>query len=199
MSKLKIMALGLAAASVIGGATVVGATTANAQSNSDTLVERIASKFNLNENDVSAVFDEYRDEKHQQMEARMSEALQQKVDDGVITTNQKAAIEDKLASLEQQRESERTALQTWADENGIDMKYLMSHGWHDSLDEAVTNGDLTTAQKDLITAKLDELKTQREARHNELQTWAEQQGLDLSQLNIFGRHGGFGYAGGRWM
>ncbi|HSX32525.1 MAG TPA: hypothetical protein VLF43_04625 [Candidatus Saccharimonadales bacterium] len=51
--------------------------------------------------------------------------LQRAVDDGKITTDQKSAIEAKQKELETKRESDRTALDKWASDNGIDTQYLM--------------------------------------------------------------------------
>ncbi len=42
-------------------------------SQSTTLVQKIATKFGLNQADVQAVFDEQRDEHHQQMQNRFEE------------------------------------------------------------------------------------------------------------------------------
>ncbi len=54
-----------------------------------------------------------------------TDRLQALVDKGTITADQKNKIEAKQAELKTKREAERTALETWAKDNGIDLKYLM--------------------------------------------------------------------------
>lgn len=51
--------------------------------------------------------------------------LQDAVDDGKITAEQKSTIEAKQDELEEKRQSDREALEQWAEDNGIDKRYLM--------------------------------------------------------------------------
>ena len=53
-----------------------------------------------------------------------SDYLQAAVDDGDITAEQKTAIEAKQDELQQARETAKADLEQWADDNGIDTKYL---------------------------------------------------------------------------
>lgn len=124
----------------------------NVQSSS--LITKIAQKFNLSEDDVKAVFEsnrqEHEQEKHQNYEAMLTEAVTQ----GKITEAQKQLIIAKNAEIKTvrdttmdhhkdltqeerqtqmtehhaQMEKDRDALEAWAKENGIDMKYLMMGG-----------------------------------------------------------------------
>ncbi|MCA9308935.1 hypothetical protein KC973_01015 [Candidatus Saccharibacteria bacterium] len=83
------------------------------------------------------------------------------VDDGTITSDQKAAIEAKLAELKEERESNRDEMK-----------------------------DLTPEER----------KAKHEEHRTELESWASEQGLDLSDLKgIFmgGRKGGMGPHGMR--
>ena len=61
-------------------------------------------------------------------EGGSSDRLQQLVTDGKITAEQKTKIEAKQAELKTKRKEAKTALHTWATENGIDAKYLMGFG-----------------------------------------------------------------------
>ncbi|MBU0618967.1 hypothetical protein KKD62_01900 [Patescibacteria group bacterium] len=78
------------------------------------------------------------------------------------------------------------------------------------LNEAIEGGDLTEAQKEAILAKKAEMQTncgefkdlspeerqkKMQAHKEEMQTWAEANGVDLSQMHPLlggGRQGGFG-------
>jgi replication initiation and membrane attachment protein DnaB len=121
----------------------------------DTLAQKIADKFGLNKDDVQAVFDEdrtehqvemeaEREERQDEMQSKFEEKLSQGVTDGKITEAQKELILAKHEELEVSRqdvtesfkdmtneerktamEEERKALETWANENGIDIEYFM--------------------------------------------------------------------------
>jgi len=113
----------------------------------DTLVQKIAEKFNLNQDDVQSVFDEVRSERQKEMQLKEEERLNQLVTDRKITKEQKNLIQKKQEELRSERESSRdsfkdltpeerkaqmekrrTELETWASENGIDIQYLMQFG-----------------------------------------------------------------------
>jgi methionine-rich copper-binding protein CopC len=139
----------VAAISVLG-AGLLTASTAFAQSEStsqnpmDSLVQKIAQKFNLNEDEVQAVFDEAHKERHAQMKAGFEERLSTYVSQGKITEEQKQLILQKHEEMEAEREanketfrnlskeerrsqmeSKHAELEAWAKENGIDLQYLM--------------------------------------------------------------------------
>jgi chromosome segregation ATPase len=128
--------------------------TSNTADPMSSLVQKIASKFNLNKDDVQKLFDEDRTAHQAEREQHIATRLQGFVDDGTITAAQKTAIENKLKELKAERESDKETLK-----------------------------DLTDTQR---KAKMDEKKT-------ELESWAKEQGLDLSKLKgIFGGPGGHG-------
>ena len=54
--------------------------------------------------------------------------LQTLVDKGTITADQKTKIEAKQKELEAKREENKTAIEKWATDNGIDAKYLLGGG-----------------------------------------------------------------------
>lgn len=99
------------------------------------LVENLASKFNLDPAAVEQVFEDTEDE-------RRSERLQEAVDDGDITAEQKTMIESKLdeheAKIQEINDKELTAterieamqglreeMEDWADENDIPSMFIM--------------------------------------------------------------------------
>jgi hypothetical protein len=141
--------LTVAAVSVLG-AGLLTATTAFAQNEStaqdpmNSLVQKIADKFNLNKDEVQAVFDESHKERHAEMKAKFEDTLSQYVSEGKITEEQKQKILEKHKEMQSEREANREAfrnlsdeerraqmeqkhaeLKQWAEENGIELEYLM--------------------------------------------------------------------------
>lgn len=147
--KIKLSALALAGAGFIGFAGLSGATFANRNSEEGGLASRLAIKFGLNRDEVSAEIDAYYKEKHSvreaEMKAKLSEYLQKKVDEGKLTSDQKTALEAKLGEL------------------------------HDKYKEA-------REHKEGSDLSLEERKAQREAEREELEAWAEQQGINLDEV-----------------
>lgn len=183
-------------ASLTGIGAVSAATTGTG---GDSLVSKIAQKFNLKESDVQAVFDEAKTEREAKHQAALSDHLQQLVDDGKITANQKTLIENKVTELQKAREDERTALEAWAKEKGIDVKYVMmgGHGGDtDRLQQLVDDGKITADQKTAIAAKQDELKDKRDADRDALEKWASDNNIDAKYLMMGGGRGGHGGPGG---
>lgn len=146
----------------VGLSTVAGVGMASAESGTSgstdpmsSLVQKIASKFNLNQADVQKVFDEDRSARETEREQKQAERLQKLVDDGTITATQKTAIEAKIKELKSEREAnkdemknlsaeerkakmdtKKTELEAWAKEQGIDLSKLQGifmgggHGPH---------------------------------------------------------------------
>jgi hypothetical protein len=130
----------------IAGLGVASAATDSSTTKSDgmsSLVDKIADKFNLNKQEVEAVFEEERTEREAEMQQKLEERLTQAVTDGKITEAQKDKILAKHKELKSQMESNREAmkdktkdeirtlmeqqreeLQTWAEENDIPEEYM---------------------------------------------------------------------------
>jgi len=133
---IKKMALLPLAVLAIGGVVFLGANSVSARSPTDTLTEKIATRFNLDEGEVEKFFDELKEEKQADREVKMSEYLQKKVDEGVISEEQKTQLEEKRAEVfeaiidikEQGLPKEETMqkikeihkdFKSWADQNDI--------------------------------------------------------------------------------
>lgn len=144
----------LAIAGLVAGITTAGITgvgIANAATDTSTtntnpmssLVDAIASKFNLNKSEVQAVFDTQRSQMEANREAEAKEQVAQAVTDGKITQSQADQINAKRAELQEEREArkdtaptksreemksemdaKRTELEQWAKDNGISTEYL---------------------------------------------------------------------------
>ncbi|MEK7626107.1 MAG: hypothetical protein AAB423_01980 [Patescibacteria group bacterium] len=119
----------------------VGLTSAQTSSSGDTLVDKIATKFNLDKDEVKKVFDEEHASRRAEHEKAMSDKLQKLVDEGKLTTDQKSKIESKFKEMKQQREANKDndlteeerkaemeknhqALEKWAKENKIDLSLI---------------------------------------------------------------------------
>ena len=139
----------------IGASTMVGMGLAHAATSmatgQQTLVDKIAKKFNLKTEDVQKVFDEERTA-HQAEEAQQIKTkLDQAVKDGKITQAQEDKLIAKQKELQATRqanrdtmknktdaerktamEAERTAFKQWLTDNGISEEYgrLIQHGGH---------------------------------------------------------------------
>lgn len=131
---------------LVGGNMVSAESSDSASTGTDpmsSLVDKIASKFNLNKTEVQAVVDEQRTTMEAERESKRAEKLQALVDAGTITAAQKTAIEAKIKEMHTERESEKgsfkdltddqrkvkmeekkTELEAWAKEQGIDLAKL---------------------------------------------------------------------------
>lgn len=166
---------------LIGGASM--SAFAQGNPNGDTLVDKIASKFSLNKDEVKAVFDEERQAHEEDRRAERDAKLQSKVNDGTITAEQKAAIEQKEEEMHTARDETKTSLDEWASQNNIDAKYVMMRGGQtggksDRLQKAVDDGSITAEQKALIEQKQQEIKANFESKRDAMQKWAEENGID---------------------
>ena len=142
---MKKALLATGATTIVGlasfGAVASAATSGNANSG-DTLVDKIATKFNLNKSDVQAVFDEDRQAHQAKMDQKMEDRLNQAVKDGKITSDQKDQILAKhkeiqayMESLKDKTPEERRTLmkskmdemRQWAEDNGLS-DYMMMRG-----------------------------------------------------------------------
>lgn len=156
---MKSLTKSLIVASVVGtlgtGALFTGAI-ASAETSTSTnnpmssLVDKIASTFNLDKTKVQAVFDQQRSEMDAKRDAEVATRLNTLVSEGTITAQQKTAIEEKLAEMKKERESstdnfkdmtdeqrkaamdkKKSDLEAWAKEQGLDLtklKGIFGHG-----------------------------------------------------------------------
>ena len=143
----QMLTVGLLTATVVGGGLFAVSANAATNTGDDTLATKIATKFNLNKDEVQTVVTEFRTEKQAEHQAerkiRVEERLTQAVKDGKLTEAQKTKIIEYMASQESFFESlkdktdeeRKTAMEThkaevqkWATDNGIDAQYLMPGG-----------------------------------------------------------------------
>jgi hypothetical protein len=146
--KKALLAAGAITTLSLAGVVGVNNVSANNGSNEvgiSNLVSKIAEKFNLNEEEVQAVFNEEREARQAEHQQKLEERLAQAVEDGNITEDQKSAILEKLAELHDEHESlkdlgpeerrdamkdKREELKQWANDNDIPLRYLVPFGGH---------------------------------------------------------------------
>lgn len=120
-----VLALGVVASIGYFGVNSVLADDDNPMHN--TLISRIAQKFNLKEDDVKAVFEAVRDEHQEQMKKDREESLSKAVSDGVITEKQKQAILVKMDENMGLRNVRREEMRSWFLSQGIDETKLRDY------------------------------------------------------------------------
>ena len=104
------------------------------------VIQALVDRFNLDPDEVQIVVDEYREDMHQQMTQTFEDRLNDAVDNGGITPEQKQLILEKHEQMmsdkenfsnlseEEQREMKLTYhedLEAWAEENGINLRLIM--------------------------------------------------------------------------
>ncbi len=120
-----VLALGIIASVGYFGSSYVLADNDNPMH--QTLISRIAQKFNLKEADVEAVFEAVRDEKQEEMKQERAERLSQAVKDGVITEAQKTTLLAKMEEHIGERRVNRLEMQNWYKSEGIDETKLREY------------------------------------------------------------------------
>jgi hypothetical protein len=191
--KKSLVAVGVLASVGLVGVNSTGMVSAATGASSNSLVFKIAQKFNLNQDDVQAVFDAEKAQKDAERQAELSTRLQTAVNNSQITGTQKTLIENKLKELRAAREAERAALEAWAKEKDLDIRYLMGRPQDSDLQTLVDEGKITAEQKAAIEAKRAELQDKREAARSALQQWAKDNIIDQKYLKM---GGGSGLKGG---
>jgi hypothetical protein len=144
--KLIVPAVALGAVVSFVGADVVSAE--ETDQGPERMIERLAERFGLNQDEVKSFFESEREASQAKRQAALEERLSEAVSEGRLSEEQKQLILDKREELRAEREanresyrdmdrderreerkSRRDALQAWAEENGIDMRYLVGrHG-----------------------------------------------------------------------
>lgn len=140
----KRIALSLGALALVAGTTYlatnkVSAFMGNGNVDENPMVQKLAERFGLNQDELKSFFEEEREAHQEKMQAQFEERLNQAVADGKITEAQKQLILQKHEELraarqenreekQEDRETRRAELEAWAKEKGIDMKFFSMGG-----------------------------------------------------------------------
>jgi len=140
--KNKLILPAVAVLSVVGLA--VGAVGASAhfmgQADNAEMTKTLAQKLGVSEDKIKQAFDDMHSERMTKMKADLESKLTQAVKDGKITEAQKSAILEKFGQvkvktfekkegmtedqIKAEMESRKKELETWAQQNGIDLQVL---------------------------------------------------------------------------
>lgn len=167
IKKPALIAGALAVVSLAGLGTAGAAyATTNNSAGADSLAQKIATKFNLNINDVKAVFDEDRSAHEAQRAADQAARLAQAVKDGKLTQEQADHITSALKEIDTLRGTARPNEQTdtvhtqikakmdelrnWAQTNNIDVR-LIGPGGHMGMGHRPDDTDQTSTQNSTST------------------------------------------------
>jgi len=136
----KYMIATIGTAAILAGGFFANAAFADTSPTHQSLVDMIATKFNLNKTDVQQVVDQYHAQQKTDMKQKFTDRLNQAVTDGKITSAQRDLITAKLIEVQGKiadiqkitdptaRKTALTQLMTdvkaWATANNIDMKWL---------------------------------------------------------------------------
>ncbi len=140
MSK-SLVSAGLLTAVAVGSLAGVSAVNAASDSHKDSLIDKIVTDTGADRTKVEAAFDAHHEEMRAEMEQKKSERLQNLVDAGTITAEQKTALEARFEEMHTQREALRdqdltreemhnqmeqhkTEFEAWAKEQGIDLSTM---------------------------------------------------------------------------
>jgi hypothetical protein len=128
--KILIPTLGLAA---LLGATLFGVSSASAddETTAHPMIQALAERFGLNEDEVETFMGERMQERHQEMQQSKEDRLEKAVSDGVITEDHRNALVEKWNQMHeersQEREEHREEMQAWMESQGIDHEALMEY------------------------------------------------------------------------
>ncbi len=137
----------LSVAALIISLTAVFGTAAYAQSNQSgntSMAQKLSEKLGIEESKVQTAFDAVREDRHEEMEGKLMERLNQAVAEGKLTEAQKKLVIERHEALEEKHMSEREQVQSmtqeerrtfmqgrrdemqqWAEKNGIDFENVM--------------------------------------------------------------------------
>lgn len=114
---------------ILAGGAFLATQQVLAQEEPASLVERLAQRFGLDQAQVEEEVNQFRQEGGgfrrggQKPEADLDQA----VADGVITAEQKQALEAKWAEREAQREAHQEEMRVWMEEQGLDCQALSQY------------------------------------------------------------------------
>ena len=139
ITKKILIPMAAVAVIVAGGYGVAQVSAASSPSTGQTLAQRIAGTFGLDQSKVQGVIDQYRGDKQAQAETRYEQMLSQSVTDDKITSDQKTAILAEHNKLKSELDAAqgktgtdrhtavqqvRTDAENWSKQNNLPAKWL---------------------------------------------------------------------------
>ncbi len=133
----------IGAAAAIGSSALFGVQSVAAEDSTNSLVDKLVTKFNLNKDEVEQVFAAEHQERAAKMQQKLEERLAKALSEGPISEEQKSKILAKFseeasfrAELRDKSDDERRTamkqhrldLQQWAADNDIELRWLHMGG-----------------------------------------------------------------------
>jgi hypothetical protein len=151
------------------GAGVYGVNNAGAQvdGNPSSVIEKIATKFNLSKDEVQKVFNEEKEERQKLMQDSFEKKISDAVAKGELTENQKKLILDKKASLRKEAEARREEM--WKNRKNP--------------------GSMSEDERKVF---MEERQAEMKKHRDEIEAWARKNNIDVKYLmgSMNGRIGG---------
>jgi len=143
LTKITATSLAVAAFALVAGTATLHSVNAEGSGNYPPIVQRIAERFGLNPDEVQDEFQTMHEEHKAEREAQHNAHLDQLVSEGVLTQEEREELEAmheshmadrydwKDMTAEERmakRKEQRTEMEAWATENGIDLSELHPKG-----------------------------------------------------------------------
>jgi len=116
-----LMAIGVLATA---GALWLGIGQAKADNNGQTMTEQLSQKLGLDQSKVESAMQEIRTEHQTEAKAARDAKLEQAVQDGVLTEDQKTTLIQKRDQMHEQMQQQRQEMQQWMEDQNIDAQKL---------------------------------------------------------------------------
>ncbi|NCS32663.1 hypothetical protein GW793_04205 [bacterium] len=127
LNKYKMIGAGVLTLGLLGaGATIVSA--AGNTSTYPPIVEKISERFGLDNEEVGSFFEEEHAMRGAEVKERHEEHLSQLVNEGVVTEEQKDALDAKHDEMQANRESNREEMDAFFEEIGLDPSVIRPEG-----------------------------------------------------------------------
>lgn len=143
MKNKSIYALTLAAALTLGAATVTPTYAHEGDNYFQSFIERLSERFGLSQSDVESFISEERETRRQEREQEHQEHLNNLVETGVLTQDQKESLEAMHDQMHENREGwqellrddrmnlkhqHREQMRQWAENEGVDLELIRPNG-----------------------------------------------------------------------
>lgn len=128
MKYKNLLILAIIASAAIAGTVYATGAYASWGTRGEEMTSKIAEKLGVDESKVSSAMDQIRQEEQTERHAEISSRLDNAVNDGVITSEQKTALVAKQEEMQQKQEALRTEMEQWYSDNGIDESKLGEYG-----------------------------------------------------------------------
>lgn len=143
ITKITATSLAVATFAILAGAASLQSVSAEELNNYPPMVQRLAERFGLNADEVQEEFDTMHQERMQEREAQHNAQLDQLVEDGVLTQEQRDELEamheefqashENMQSMTMEErhaamEEHRAEMDAWAEENNVDLLLIRPEG-----------------------------------------------------------------------